>query len=179
MDKWWNDVLEQAQALVHGEPNLLANLCNLTALLYHNLLQRGVPVNWVGFYVLRQADAAVQHRHDGAAALSSQDYELVLGPFQGKVACVRIALGRGVCGTAAASRKTLLVDDVRLFPGHIACDPVSLSECVVPVVGESGELLGVLDVDCSSVAALAAEDARGLERVCQWIGQVWRQGGGV
>src|SRR5678815_791381 len=110
-------------ALLAGEQDVVANAANCASLLYHSL----ADVNWVGFYFLR-------------------DGELVVGPFQGKPACVRIALGKGVCGTAALRRETQLVSDVHAFAGHIACDPASRSEIVVPLV-RNGELLGVLDID--------------------------------
>jgi L-methionine (R)-S-oxide reductase len=136
------ELLPQLAALVDGEPDLIANLANLAA-----ALKQDVPAaSWVGFYILRGE-------------------ELVLGPFQGKVACVRIALGRGVCGTAAASRATLVVPDVDQFPGHIACDPASRSEIVVPLVARDGRLLGVLDVDSAEPAAFDDTDAAALGRV--------------
>jgi L-methionine (R)-S-oxide reductase len=116
-------VIKQLNALLDGESNVIANLSNASALL-NQFLDR---VNWVGFYLM-------------------DEDELVLGPFQGLPACVRITLGRGVCGTAAKEKKTLLVKDVHQFPGHIACDAASLSEIVVPIV-KDGELLGVLDID--------------------------------
>ncbi|MCP3741135.1 GAF domain-containing protein [Rossellomorea sp. BNER] len=116
-------VIKQLNALLDGESNVIANLSNASALL-NQFLDR---VNWVGFYLM-------------------DEDELVLGPFQGLPACVRITPGRGVCGTAAKEKKTLLVKDVHQFPGHIACDAASLSEIVVPIV-KDGELLGVLDID--------------------------------
>ena len=128
----------QLGGIIAGEPNGLANAANLSALLY-----QGLPgLNWAGFYFL-------------------QGGELVLGPFQGKVACVRIALGRGVCGTAAQRRETVVVPDVHAFPGHIACDAASRSEIVVPLV-KNGQLLGVLDLDSPDVARFDADDAAGL-----------------
>ncbi len=117
------DLLETLGALLAGEHDLVANAANTAALLFHTLGE----VNWAGFYFL-------------------QGGELVLGPFQGRVACVRIPLGRGVCGTAAERRETIVVPDVHLFPGHIACDAASRSELVVPLVRD-GVLLGVLDID--------------------------------
>lgn len=127
------------RGLVADEPDLIANLANVSALLY-----AGLPdVNWVGFYLLR-------------------DGELVVGPFQGLPACVRIALGEGVCGIAAAERRTLRVADVDAFPGHIPCDAASRSEIVVPLVVE-GELLGVLDVDSPSLTRFDEQDQAGLE----------------
>ena len=116
-------LIAQARALVEGESDAIANAANLSA-----LIAAGVgELNWAGFYFV----------HGG---------ELVLGPFQGKPACVRIALGAGVCGTAAERRETIVVDDVHAFPGHIACDSASNSEIVVPLIA-NGDLLGVLDID--------------------------------
>jgi L-methionine (R)-S-oxide reductase len=134
-------VLERSLiALLDGESDPLANLSNAAALLAQSLDR----VNWCGFYLLRGE-------------------ELVLGPFQGKPACVRIPLGRGVCGTAAARRETLVVPDVNRFPGHIACDAASRSEIVVPIL-ENGVLRGVLDVDAPEPARFDDEDRAGLER---------------
>ena len=117
------ELLSAAKALVAGERNLIANCANVASLLWH-----GVPrLNWAGFYLLEKN-------------------ELVLGPFQGKPACTRITLGRGVCGTAAAERRTIRVPDVRLFPGHIACDGDSRAELVAPLLS-GGRLIGVLDLD--------------------------------
>jgi L-methionine (R)-S-oxide reductase len=134
---------EQAGYLMAEEPDRIANAANFSALLYHAL----PDVNWVGFYFF-----------DGT--------ELVVGPFQGKPACVRIALGRGVCGTAAQSRETQRVADVHAFPGHIACDAASRSEVVVPLV-LAGALLGVLDIDSPSPNRFDAEDQSGLEQLAQ------------
>jgi L-methionine (R)-S-oxide reductase len=135
----YREANDQLASLFAGERNGLANAANMCALLYEAL----PSLNWVGFYFL-------------------QDGELVLGPFQGKVACVRIALGRGVCGTAAARRETLIVPDVAAFPGHIACDAASRSEIVVPLI-QQDQLLGVLDVDSPELARFDAEDRMGLE----------------
>jgi len=137
---------EQAAALFHGEPNTIANAANLASLIWHTL----PDLNWAGFYL-----------YDGT--------ELVLGPFMGKPACVRIALGKGVCGTAAATRTTQVVKDVHAFPGHIACDAASASEIVVPLVrGET--LLGVLDLDSPLTARFDDADRAGLERVAAlWV----------
>jgi len=118
-----DSLLETLESVLAGETDLVANSANMAALLFQTLPE----VNWAGFYFLKGD-------------------ELVLGPFQGKVACVRIPVGRGVCGTAAARRETVLVPDVHLFPGHIACDSASESEIVVPLI-HGGELLGVLDID--------------------------------
>ena len=128
-------------ALLAGESDPIANTANTAALLFEALPE----INWAGFYFLRGG-------------------ELVLGPFQGKPACVRIALGRGVCGTAAERRTTVVVPDVHAFPGHIACDTASRSEVVVPLIAD-GRLLGVLDIDSPRPGRFEAADARGLERV--------------
>lgn len=134
-------LLEQARALLHGERDATANAANLASLVFHTL----PDLNWAGFYWLKGG-------------------ELVLGPFQGKPACVRIALGRGVCGTAARERRTVVVPDVEAFPGHIACDSASRSEIVVPVVAGPA-LLGVMDLDSPSPDRFDDADARGLEAV--------------
>jgi GAF domain-containing protein len=134
-------LLAQARALLEGERDATANAANLAALVFHTL----PDLNWAGFYWLK----------DGG---------LVLGPFQGKPACVRIALGKGVCGTAAANRRTVVVPDVHAFPGHIACDSASASEVVVPVT-KAGRVLGVLDLDSPRRARFDDDDARALEAV--------------
>lgn len=133
---------QQLDALIGAEGDPLANSANFVGLLFAAL----PDVNWLGIYVLR-------------------DRELVLGPFQGKPACVRIPLGRGVCGTAAASRRTLRVADVHDFDGHIACDPASRSEIVIPLVF-GGEVAGVLDVDSPLPGRFTRRDQDGLERIC-------------
>ena len=133
------DLASQLRGLVGGERDIIANAANTAALIF-NLLP---DLNWAGFYFLR-------------------DVELVLGPFQGLPACIRIAIGRGVCGTAATTRTTQLVADVHEFPGHIACDAASRSELVVPLVRD-GELLGVLDLDSPLPGRFDAEDQAGIE----------------
>jgi GAF domain-containing protein len=138
------DLAEQAQHLLGGESDRIANAANFSALLYHSLPQ----VNWVGFYF-----------YDGK--------ELVVGPFQGKPACVRIALGRGVCGAAATTRTTQRVADVHAFPGHIACDSASRSEIVVPLVNPDGTLLGVLDIDSPTPDRFDAIDQSGVEALAR------------
>lgn len=135
---------EQARALVHGERDRVANAANLSALVYQAL----PGLNWVGFYFF-----------DGA--------ELVVGPFQGLPACVRIPLGKGVCGTAARSRLTQRVDDVDAFPGHIACDSASRSELVVPLVAADGALIGVFDLDSPELNRFTADDQTGLEAIAK------------
>ena len=137
------ELAQQAHGLLAGEHDLIANAANFSALLFH-----GLPdLNWAGFYL-----------YDGA--------ELVVGPFQGKPACIRIALGRGVCGTAAQTRQTQLVRDVHAFDGHIACDAASQSEIVVPLIKPDGSLLGVWDVDSPLVARFDEDDQAGMEALC-------------
>jgi len=137
----YRDLARQLAALIAGEPDATANAANTAALIYH-----GVPnLNWAGFYF-----------RNGT--------ELVLGPFQGKPACVRIPVGKGVCGTAAARGTTVLVPDVHDFPGHIACDPDSRSELVVPLI-EDGSVLGVLDLDSPLLARFDALDRDGCEQL--------------
>jgi len=131
------------RALLAGEPDLIAAAANTSSLLYWSLPE----LNWVGFYLVDAASG-----------------DLLVGPFQGKPACVRIPIGKGVCGTAAAQRRTLVVPDVHAFPGHIACDAASNSEVVVPVV-RGDRLVGVLDLDSPVTGRFDDEDARGLERL--------------
>ena len=132
---------KQAQALNEQEADLNANMANLSALLFNQL----PDLNWAGFYIMR-------------------DGELVLGPFQGQVACVRIAVGKGVCGTAVATGQVQLVTDVHEFPGHIACDAASNSEIVLPL-RHNGEIIAVLDIDSPSLARFDADDQAGLEQL--------------
>ncbi|HVF92822.1 MAG TPA: GAF domain-containing protein [Sphingomonas sp.] len=141
----YRDLIAAADALTSDEPDAIANMANVAALLWEYL----PDVNWTGFYRLLGD-------------------ELVLGPFQGKVACIRIAIGTGVCGAAAASRTTQLVADVHAFPGHIACDAASRSELVVPIVVE-GRLIGVLDLDSPEPSRFDAEDATGCEALVALI----------
>ncbi|MBS0418174.1 MAG: GAF domain-containing protein [Proteobacteria bacterium] len=140
-DADYASLAEELNGLLAGESDFIANAANTSALLFDAL----PDVNWVGFYFLRKE-------------------ELVVGPFQGKPACVRIPLGKGVCGTAAASRKTIVVRDVHEFPGHIACDAASQSEVVVPLL-KNDVLLGVLDIDSPSVGRFDDADRRGIERL--------------
>jgi GAF domain-containing protein len=137
------DLVQQARGILAGERDLIANAANFGALIYHSLPQ----LNWAGFYL-----------YDGT--------ELVVGPFQGKPACIRIAIGRGVCGTAAATRETQVVRDVNAFAGHIACDAASNAEIVVPLVKADGSLYGVWDVDSPSVGRFDDEDRKGMEALC-------------
>ena len=139
----YRELLPQLVSLVEDEPDLIANLANITA-----ALRECVPdASWIGFYV-RRGD------------------ELVLGPFQGKIACVRIAFGRGVCGTAAAQKRTVIVADVDTFPGHIACDAGSRSEIVVPILRD-GQVVAVLDLDSYQLAAFDEVDAAGLAPIAE------------
>lgn len=137
----YGQLLAQARALVHGERDRIANAANLSALVYHALPQ----LNWVGFYFF-----------DGT--------ELVVGPFQGLPACVRIPLDKGVCGAAASQRVTQRIEDVDAFPGHIACDSASRSELVVPLV-KGDTLVGVFDLDSPVLARFDADDQAGLEAI--------------
>ena len=139
----YRELAEQARGLLHGEKDRTANAANFAALVYHAL----DGLNWAGFYF-----------YDGQ--------ELVVGPFQGKPACVRIALGKGVCGTAAATRQTQVVRDVEAFPGHIPCDSASRSEIVVPLF-DGARLVGVWDVDSPQLARFDADDRAGMERLAE------------
>jgi L-methionine (R)-S-oxide reductase len=141
----YRELLGQLAALFAGERDAIANAANMSALLFATLPN----LNWAGFYFLRE-------------------HELVLGPFQGKVACVRIPLGRGVCGTAAERRETVIVADVNEFPGHIACDAASRSEIVVPMIAH-GQLKGVLDLDSAELARFDAQDGEGLNAAAELL----------
>jgi L-methionine (R)-S-oxide reductase len=144
-DADYASLADELNGLLAGEQDLVANAANTAALLFDAL----PDINWAGFYFLRARDG---------------DSELVVGPFQGKPACVRIPLGKGVCGTAAATRKTVVVRDVHEFPGHIACDAASQSEIVVPLI-KGDTLLGVLDIDSPLLARFDDADRRGIERL--------------
>ena len=148
-------IREQLAALLEGEKLPLPNLANMSALLYHAL----PDVNWAGFYLFRKG-------------------ELVLGPFQGLPACIRIPVGRGVCGTAAAQGKTQLVPDVHAFPGHIACDSASNSEIVIPLY-DGSRLLGVLDIDSPLLNRFNQTDRLELETLCRMLCEAcdWQAGG--
>jgi len=137
----YSSLASQLRSLLEGERDFIANAANLSALLYHSL----PDLNWAGLYI-NKVD------------------ELVLGPFQGKPACVRIPMGKGVCGTAAQQRQTILVDNVHEFPGHIACDSESNSEIVLPLV-KNGQLLGVLDLDSPVLGRFDEQDACGLNEL--------------
>lgn len=138
---------KQLEALVEDEKHFIPNLANASALLYESL----PDLNWAGFYLMDNG-------------------ELMLGPFQGKTACIRIKIGKGVCGTAVAEDKTMLVEDVHAFPGHIACDCASNSEIVVPI-HKNGEIFGVLDIDSPTVGRFLKEDQEGLEEFARILEQ--------
>jgi L-methionine (R)-S-oxide reductase len=137
----YHQLASQLRSLLVGERDLIANAANLSSLIFHSQ----PDLNWAGFYFVKHG-------------------ELVLGPFQGKPACVRIKIGDGVCGTAAEKRQTLIVPNVHEFPGHIACDSASNSEIVVPIVN-NGKLIGVLDLDSPIMSRFDETDADGLERL--------------
>ncbi|WDA42308.1 GAF domain-containing protein [Erythrobacter sp. BLCC-B19] len=148
----YRDLLAAADALTDGEPDGVANMANVAALLWEFL----PDLNWAGFYRV------------GPAKTGGGD-ELVLGPFVGRPACIRIPFGKGVCGTAAASGATQLVADVHAFPGHIACDAASASELVVPVVRD-GRVIAVIDLDSPSLARFTEADAAGIEALAAMLG---------
>ncbi|CAM5194717.1 GAF domain-containing protein OS=Castellaniella defragrans OX=75697 GN=HNR28_001520 PE=3 SV=1 [Castellaniella defragrans] len=137
------DLVEQGRGLISGEKDLIANAANFSSLIFHSLPH----LNWVGFYLF-----------DGT--------ELVVGPFQGKPACIRIRIGSGVCGTAALARQTQVVQDVNRFNGHIPCDSASQSEIVVPLVRADGSLLGVWDCDSAVIGRFDEDDRKGMEALC-------------
>jgi len=139
----YSSLASQLRSLLEGERNFIANAANFASLLYHSL----PDLNWAGFYLLKED-------------------ELVLGPFQGKPACVRIAMGKGVCGTAAQHRQTILVENVHEFPGHIACDSESNSEIVIPLIKDQ-QLIGVLDLDSPLFGRFDEEDAAGLNALAR------------
>lgn len=139
----YGTLTKQLDALLSDEPNLYANLSNASALL-NQFFDR---INWIGFYLM-------------------EDGELVLGPFQGLPACVRIQVGKGVCGTAVEQKSSIIVPDVEKFPGHIVCDAASRSEIVIPIIKEN-EVIGVLDIDSPELNRFSDEDRIGLEKVVQ------------
>ena len=144
-DKLYPLLVSQLQAITDGVPHKIANLANTSALLWEALSD----INWVGFYLL-------------------EGNTLILGPFQGKVACIEIPMGRGVCGTAAARGETVRVEDVHTFPGHIACDSASNSEIVIPLLRD-GQVVGVLDIDSPLLSRFTPDDQLGLETVARVI----------
>ncbi len=142
---FYKELHVQTEHLLYGERDMIANLANVASLLYHSFSE----VNWAGFYLWKEN-------------------ELVLGPFNGKPACVRIASGRGVCGAAVERRATVVVEDVEAFPGHIACDSASRSEIVIPLL-HNGALLGVLDIDSPVHSRFDNDDKQGLERLVEIV----------
>ncbi|WP_437613263.1 GAF domain-containing protein [Erwinia sp. V71] len=147
--EFYTDLNRDLRALIAGETSFLAAMGNCSALLYERL----EGVNWAGFYLLTEANT------------------LVLGPFQGKIACVRIPVGKGVCGTAVATREIQRVDDVHAFPGHIACDAASNAEIVLPLV-VNGEIIGVLDIDSTVYNRFDSEDEMGLKNLTDGLCEV-------
>lgn len=137
----YNELNKALSGLINGVPYTTANLANASALVFEAL----DGINWAGFYL-------------------AEGQKLILGPFQGKVACIEIPFGKGVCGTAAAENRTVIVENVHEFPGHIACDCASNSEIVIPMYGKSGALIGVLDIDSPMFGRFTAEDKAGLEQ---------------
>ncbi|PKI00182.1 GAF domain-containing protein [Glaciecola sp. 33A] len=146
-NKQYKLINAQVQALISDESDMIANMANIAAVLFNNVEQ----INWAGFYLFKQE-------------------QLVLGPFQGQPACVRIPMGRGVCGTSAATRETVIVDNVHEFAGHIACDVASNSEIVIPVVFNQ-QLIGVLDIDSAVAARFDDDDRQGLESLVRILQQ--------
>ena len=144
----YRDLKSAVEGLTSGEPDAIANMANVAALIWETL----PDINWVGFY-------------------RNVDGELVLGPFQGRPACIRIPFGTGVCGAAAATLEVQRVEDVNAFPGHIACDAASASELVVPIVRD-GKLVAVLDIDSPTPARFTEEDEAGLVAVCELLAKV-------
>ena len=140
----YENLIPQLKALVEGEQNRIANLANITA-----ALKETFHFFWVGFYLV-------------------EGDELVLGPFQGPIACTRIRKGKGVCGAAWKQKQTILVPDVDAFPGHIACSSISKSEIVVPIL-KNGQVVGVLDVDSENYNTFDTNDAHYLNQICQWL----------
>lgn len=141
-------LIPQIKALCNGESDLIANLANITAALHETF-----GWLWTGFYLVK-------------------GNELVLGPFQGPVACTRIKFGRGVCGTAWKEKRSILVPDVEQFPGHIACSSLSVSEIVVPIISKSGEVFGVLDVDSKEFGVLDEEDVKNMEKISAFLSEI-------
>lgn len=143
---FYQSLVKQTESLIGGESNIIANMANISALLFTSLEE----VNWAGFYFM------------------DSPTELVLGPFQGNPACIRIPVGKGVCGTAAATEQTQLISDVHAFDGHIACDAASNSEIVVPIM-KNGSVFAVLDIDSPSIGRFDTDDQAGLEALVKCL----------
>lgn len=152
---FYSEINSQIKALCEGETNLIANLANISAVLFERL----PDVNWAGFYLVSKS-------------LDGNSDELVLGPFQGRAACVRIPYGRGVCGTAYATEQVMLVEDVHDFDGHIACDAASNSEIVIPIK-KHGIVVAVLDIDSPLMSRFDKEDEAGLSDLVSYIEAIW------
>ncbi|KAJ6166791.1 hypothetical protein N7470_002238 [Penicillium chermesinum] len=189
----YTQVLEQAQGLLHGQRNWVhtspnfkllhpnspssSNLSNVSSLLWHAFAALPAPsssVNWAGFYIRDDKFPGVAGVTITTTYASAEDQVLLLGPFHGKPACQEIRFGKGVCGTAAANKKTLIVPDVLEFPGHIACDAESRSEIVVPILVR-GETVAIIDIDCVEPSGFDEEDQKYLEQLaailadsCDW-----------
>ncbi|KAJ2755488.1 hypothetical protein GGI19_001594 [Coemansia pectinata] len=157
--QFYLELADQCAAILQGQRNLISNTANVSSLVYHGLHETptrdGKPVNWVGFYLVDVKRPDV----------------MALGPFQGKPACTEIAFGRGVCGTAASTAKSVVVKDVCDFPGHISCDPASKSEIVVPLKAPNGKVHGVLDIDASVTDAFDDFDRIGLEAIANLVAE--------
>lgn len=151
----YREINMQVNALCEGEPNLIANLANISAILFDRLAN----INWAGFYLIQDP-------------IHGSVQELVLGPFQGKAACIRIPVGRGVCGTAVATKTSQLIEDVHAFDGHIACDAASNSEIVVPII-INDEVVAVLDIDSPSIGRFDQDDLNGIETIVSFIETIW------
>ncbi|KAI8351514.1 GAF domain-like protein [Blakeslea trispora] len=160
--EFYAELLEQVKSICEDQTFWVTNLSNVSTVVYHGLISlehfQQKPINWCGFYITNPKN----------------EKQLILGPFQGKVACTLIPFGKGVCGTAAETKQSQLVRDVHEFPGHIACDSASNSEVVIPMI-KDGRVLGVLDIDCEKVEGFTAEDRDGLEAIaaavvdsCEW-----------
>ncbi len=147
----YQQMMEQITGLSQTDPWFVPFLSNVSAALYEQM----EDINWAGFYLVR-------------------DGRLVLGPFQGKTACIHIEIGRGVCGTAVAENRIIRVQDVHKFPGHIACDAASRSEIVLPLRREDGQILGVLDIDSPLMGRFTEEDEYGLAPIADYIGRTMR-----
>lgn len=156
-DLFYREINQQIEAICSGEPSLIANLANVSAILFERLKD----INWAGFYLMQKS-------------IVSDEKELVLGPFQGKAACVRIPVGRGVCGTAVAIKESQLIDDVHEFDGHIACDTASNSEVVVPIM-QNGVVVAVLDIDSPSLARFDHQDLVGLQQTVTFLESIWSE----
>ncbi|ODM17587.1 hypothetical protein SI65_07262 [Aspergillus cristatus] len=166
-DEVYTQMIEQTRGLIYGQRNWVSNLSNTASLLWHTYAVLPSNINWAGFYIR-------DDKFPPTSTPQSSDRVLLLGPFQGKPACQLIHFGRGVCGTAAAKKETVVVDDVMAFPGHIACDAESRSEVVVPIL-VGGETVAIIDIDCTEEKGFDEVDRKHLETLagvlaegCDW-----------